>query len=75
MWSQIKGSRPIGDKLARQIEVHCGQPPGWLDEEHELELPSEAEEQFIALARKAWRASTAKGKRELKLLVQSRVAP
>ena len=33
MWSQIKSSRPIGDKLARQIERHCGKAAGWLDEE------------------------------------------
>ncbi|MDR2239248.1 MAG: AbrB/MazE/SpoVT family DNA-binding domain-containing protein [Zoogloeaceae bacterium] len=32
MWSQIKSSRPIGDKLARQIEKHCKMPGGWLDE-------------------------------------------
>ncbi|MDR2196155.1 MAG: hypothetical protein LBE50_06095 [Gallionellaceae bacterium] len=32
MWSQIKSSRPIGDKLARQIEKHCKMPTGWLDE-------------------------------------------
>lgn len=35
MWSQIKSSRPIGGKLARQVEAACGQPPGWLDEEHQ----------------------------------------
>src|SRR6185295_13516914 len=33
MWSQIKSSRPIGDKLARQIEQHGAKPAGWLDEE------------------------------------------
>lgn len=26
MWSQIKSSRPIGDKLARQIEQHSESP-------------------------------------------------
>ena len=31
MWSQIKSSRPIGDKLARQIERHCGKrAAGWI---------------------------------------------
>ena len=35
MWSQIKSSRPIGDRLARQIESACGQPAAWLDEAHE----------------------------------------
>jgi hypothetical protein len=68
MLSQIKGSRPIGDKLARQIEVLCGQPAFWLDIEHE-ESPVqalEAEEKFIALARDAWRAADGKAKRELR---------
>ena len=32
MWSQIKSARPIGDKLARQLESACGRPAGWLDE-------------------------------------------
>lgn len=66
MWSQIKGSRPISDKLARQIEVHCGEPPGWLDEEHKSEAPDAAEERIVELVRQTWRASSAKGKREMK---------
>lgn len=68
MLSQIKSSRPVGDKLARQIEVLCGQPSGWLDAEHE-ESPVqalEAEEKFIALARDAWRAADSKARRELR---------
>jgi hypothetical protein len=32
MWSQIKSSRPIGDKLAREIGAACGKPACWLDE-------------------------------------------
>jgi hypothetical protein len=33
--SAIKhGHRVIGDKLARQIEVACGKPVGWMDEKH-----------------------------------------
>ena len=65
MWSQIKGSRPISDKLARQIEVHCGEPPGWLDEERKSEVPDAAEERFVGLAREVWRALNATGRREL----------
>lgn len=67
MWSQIKSSRPIGDKLARQIEAACGMPAGWLDEAHEEQpsTPDAAEERFVELARQAWRAANAKGKREL----------
>ena len=43
MWSQIKSSRPIGDKLARQIESACAQPAGWLDETRKDVAPSVAE--------------------------------
>ena len=66
MWSQVKSSRPIGDKLARQIEVHCGKPTGWLDEAHVVAEPSLAEQQFLELALKAWRATNAAGRRALR---------
>ena len=34
-WSQIKGrSRQIGERLARQFEVLCHKPPGWMDQPH-----------------------------------------
>ena len=34
-WSQIKGrSRQIGERLARQFEVLCHKPPGWMDQAH-----------------------------------------
>jgi hypothetical protein len=66
MLSQIKAGRPIGDKLARQIESHCGQVANWLDEDHGVALlPDAAEERFIALARAAWRSQNARGKRQL----------
>jgi hypothetical protein len=65
-WSQIKSSRPIGDKLARQIEQHAGKPAGWLDEERdERGVPDPAEERFVELARSVWRQANAKQKREL----------
>lgn len=68
--SQVKSSRPIGDKLARQVEAACKQPAGWLDLEHAQDHgPSPAEERFIDLARAAWRASNAAGKRSLTRLV------
>ena len=52
-WSMAKsGARPIGDKLARQIEQHCGRPAGWLDEEREPVGLSPGEQQFLALALK-----------------------
>jgi len=66
MWSQIKSSRPIGDKLARQIERHCGRPAGWLDEEHADEGVSVGEQQFLALALKAWRATNSDGRKALR---------
>ena len=65
MWSQIKSSRPIGDKLARQIEVLCGRPAGWLDEARAASTPSAAELAFLDLALQVWRGSNAQGRREL----------
>ena len=39
-WSQIKGrSRQIGERLARQFEVLCGKPAGWMDEIHTAAAP------------------------------------
>jgi hypothetical protein len=36
-WSQIKGrSRQIGERLARQFEVLCHKPRGWMDQRHDL---------------------------------------
>ena len=66
MWSQIKSARPIGNKLARQIEAACDQPNGWLDEAHEDAPPTEEEKAFMALALTAWRASNAAGRRALR---------
>ena len=66
MWSQIKSARPIGDKLARQLEHRGGKPAGWLDQPHEAAVgPDPAEERFALLARAAWRAQDAVGKRNL----------
>lgn len=66
LWSQIKASRPIGDKLARQIEQHCGKAAGWLDESRDDTIPSPAEQAFLALALQAWRATNAAGRRALR---------
>jgi hypothetical protein len=71
MWSQVKSSRPIGDKLARQIERHCQQPVGWLDEAHESAGLTPGEQQLMALALKAWRATDSTGRKKLKLLLKS----
>jgi hypothetical protein len=74
MWSQIKSSRPISDKLARQIENHMKRPSGWLDEPHGTAQPDPAEERFLELARAAWRSSKAQAKRELSRLMRDRCA-
>ncbi len=70
MWSQIKSSRPIGDKLARQIESACRETGGWLDEERPGEGLTAGEQQFLALALKAWRGTNAEGRRRLKATVK-----
>jgi hypothetical protein len=74
MWSQIKSARPIGDKLARQLEHRGGKPTGWLDLPHAETGPDPAEERFVELARAAWRGQNAKGKRELARLLKAAVA-
>jgi hypothetical protein len=70
MWSQIKSSRPIGDKLARQIEQHSGKQAGWLDEKHADAGLTPSEQQFLALALKAWRATNSAGRKALRTQLQ-----
>jgi hypothetical protein len=71
-WSMAKsGARPIGDKLARQIEQHCGKAPGWLDEEREPTGLSPAEQQFLALALKTYRETNSEGRKRLKQLLKT----
>jgi hypothetical protein len=66
MWSQIKSSRPIGDKLARQIEAMTGRPAGWLDSERKDASPTPSETAFLELALAAYRATSAHGRKALK---------
>ena len=66
MWSQIKSARPIGDKLARQIEQHCGQPSGWLDAARADASPTPTERVFLDLALAAWRATNGAGRKALR---------
>ena len=66
MWSQIKSSRPIGDKLARQIETLREKPAGWLDTEQVTAGPSAAEAAFLELALAAHRATNASGRRAMR---------
>ncbi len=70
MWSQIKSSRPIGDKLARQIEAACGQPTGWLDETRAPAGLTSGEQRFLTAALTAWRSTDPDGRRRLRLFVR-----
>lgn len=70
-WSMAKsGARPIGDKLARQIEQHCGKPAGWLDEEREPVGLSAGEQQFLALALKTYRETNSEGRKRLRQMLK-----
>lgn len=82
MWSQIKSSRPIGDKLARQIEVLSHQSANWLDHPHaptRLTKPAieprlnESERDFLQLALTLYRACNVLDKRNLSKLLQMRL--
>ena len=56
-WSMAKsGARPIGDKLARQIEQHCGKSAGWLDEERRQFCWSHLQRDFQAIRERAGEA-------------------
>jgi len=66
MWSQIKSSRPIGDKLALQIERLGGKPKGWLDETREADVVTPAEKAFLELALAAWRGANREGRKVLR---------
>jgi hypothetical protein len=68
-WSMMKGSRPIGDKLARQVEQHAGKTAGWLDEMH-AQAPDAGKERVLELAARAWDASNAKQRRELTFVLK-----
>ena len=70
-WSMAKsGARPIGDKLARQIEHHCDKDAGWLDEEREPTGLTPAEQQFLAQALKAFRGTNSDGRKKLRQLLR-----
>jgi hypothetical protein len=73
MWSQIKASRPIGDKLARQIEQHHHKPAGWLDEARADNSPTAAEKAVMELALTAWRSANSAGRKALRAHLGSMV--
>jgi hypothetical protein len=73
--SQFKGDakgsgRNIGDAAAAQIESRLGKPRGWMDEDHGGDAFNPAENAFIDMARTAWRATDAKGRRHLMQLAK-----
>jgi hypothetical protein len=50
-WSQIKGrSRQIGERLARQFELLCQKPAGWMDTPHGPGAPAAARAAATSLA-------------------------
>ena len=73
MWSQIKSSRPIGDKLARQIEQHQGKAAGWLDEARADTSPTASEKALMELALAAWRSTNSAGRKALRAHLDSMV--
>ena len=74
MWSQIKSSRSIGDKLARQIEALCGKSAAWLDERHAANVLTPAESALLDLALHAWRSSNSQGRKALRAQLKTMLA-
>ena len=74
MWSQIKSSRPIGDKLARQVESASDKPAGWLDEVRRDSAPLPAETAFLELAQAAWRSTNSAGRKALREHIKTIIA-
>ena len=72
LWSQIQSSRPIGDRLVRQIEQHHAKPAGWLDEARESVSVAPAAQAFLDLALKAWHATDGAGRKALRVQIASR---
>jgi hypothetical protein len=71
MWSQIKSSRPIGDKLARQIESLSSRPAGWLDDAQASSAPTPTEKAFMQLALAAFRSTNSAGRKALREQLKS----
>ncbi len=71
MWSQIKSSQPIGDRLACRVESACRQPAGWLDKAHPDSGMTVSEQRFLAAALQAWRAAGPDGRKRLKATIRA----
>lgn len=66
--SMKSGSRPVGPKLARQIESACQKEAGWLDEPHDaIEQADEPDnlQAFIKLATRAYKRAGAQDRLRL----------
>jgi plasmid maintenance system antidote protein VapI len=76
LFSQLKSSRNISDAMAMQIEKRCGTAKGWLSSKHPTAASSRVlagEERFLELARVAYRAQSAEGRKVLRSLLESAV--
>jgi len=65
LFSQLKkGSRPISDANAKQIEARCKRTAGWLSVESAdlVQRAAPGEEAFVAAARAAYRAADRAGR-------------
>lgn len=65
------GARPIGDKLAAQIESRMGLESGWLSEDRPEEGLSPAEQSFVAIALQAYRSVGSDQRRQLRKQMQA----
>lgn len=64
------GARPIGDKLARQIEANTGKQKGWLDAPAEsAPAKSKTLQRLIDRVESAYLASDARGRRRLEAII------
>jgi hypothetical protein len=69
--SHLKSTRPISDANARQIEMRCKKPVGWLSEVHAtMEVrAAPGEDAFIAIARERYRMSDKSQRARLRALI------
>jgi hypothetical protein len=71
------GSRPIGNKMARQFEALCSKPVGWMDKDHSPLGAVQAGVEidvFLQLARTKFENATSEERGALMALVSKRSA-
>lgn len=64
----------MSDTLARQIEHSLNLPKGWMDEPHDNAPPTPAEQSLMELVLQASRSTDAKGRTELRKMLNSIVS-